>query len=50
MTKHEAKTIRPAAYPELEAEVYHSLDCLLDRDTLMPAASEQEELVAESVR
>lgn len=32
-------TVRPAAYPALEAEVYHSLDCINDRVTLMPDAA-----------
>jgi hypothetical protein len=50
MTKHNTPTIVPASYPALESEVYNSLDCILDRDTLMPPSAELEELVAESVR
>lgn len=49
-TKHTAETVRPARYPALEAEVYASLDCLLDRETLLPAAGEAADLVQESVR
>lgn len=50
MNANTAPTLVPAAYPELEAEVYASLDPLLDRSTMMPSAPEAEELVAESRR
>jgi hypothetical protein len=40
----DAETIRPEAYPELEAEVYLALD--LDRDTLTPPPATLRELVA----
>ena len=40
----DAKTIRPEAYPELEAEIYLALD--LDRETLTPPPDAQSALVA----
>ena len=50
MNANTAPTLVPAAYPELEAEVYASLDPVLDRDTMMPSAGEAEDLAAESRR
>lgn len=50
-TTQQADTMVPPSYPELEREVYRSLDDSdTDRPTLIPASSEIEELCAESKR
>ncbi len=46
----QSKTIRPQFYPELEREVYLSLEPATERETLLPSPAEAEALAAESRR
>lgn len=40
-------TVKPPSYPELEREIYLSLEPETERETLIPSASEAKELAAE---
>ncbi len=40
-SKHNTPTIVPASYDALEAEVYHLMNDITDRDTEMPPPSSQ---------
>lgn len=41
---HTRATVRPAAYPALESEVYASLDFITERETMMPPSSSEVQL------